>query len=647
MSDVIHGSVWRNFKGPDGSRFTSHRRNLALMMNVDWFQPFKHSPYSVGVIYLAVMNLPRAERFKRRNIIVVGILPGPGEPSSLNPFLVPVVTELKELWKTGVEVCHPSSPGVPQRFFAALLLVACDVPAARKLCGFLGHGAKRGCSKCKKEFIPGLNFGDKMNFGEFENCLHRTNQEHRSEAQEILLEDTFQGREDKQTQYGTCYTELMQLEYFDCIRFTIIDPMHNLFWGTAKHMVKNVWLPNKTLKPADLKSIQNLIDNMKVPSNIGRIPNKIATSFGSFTSEQWKLWTVVYSEFALKKYLPAEDYKLWLLFVTACRVLTAPVITTRSLAHAHSSLVQFCKKFESMYGQMQVTPNMHLHSHLINSVLDYGPVHNFWLFSFERFNGILGGFKTNQRAIETQLMRKFLHEQDIKDLQFPNLFREQLEPLFHQMSNTSVDPFQDISSVVALLSLSEGAVTKSDLWLESWACTCIAPHKMDYLDNDELCYLMASYSVFLDGVEITNGTVIFDCYATVEFCGDRYGSLDSRSERSSYITAPWVGIDGQIDPNTSDSRPGVVHYYLKQNLLLNGGWQTIVMARVSWFQRHPDRHKHNSGSTEIWCRDIFEPLGPASFIPVQRFQHKFVGSVQPWRRENVLFVLPLERKIYL
>ena len=190
-------------------------------------------------------------------------------------------------------------------------------------------------------------------------------------------------------------------------------------------------------------------------------------------------------------------------------------------------------------------------------------------------------------------------------------------------------------------------MTKSDLWLESWACTCTAPHKMDYLDNDELCYLMDSYSVFVDGVEITNGTVIFDCYATVEFCGDCYSSLDSRSERSSYITAPWAGIDGQIDPNTSDSRPGVVHYYLKQNLLLNGGWKTIVMARVSWFQRHPDRHKHNSGSTEIWCRDIFEPLWPASSIPVQRFQRKFVETVQLWRRENVLFVLPLERKIYL
>lgn len=103
-----------------------------------------------------------------------------------------------------------SKERVPQKFFAALLLVACDVPAARKLCGFLGHGAKRGCSKCKKKFIPGKHCGDKMNFGGFENCLHRTNEGQRSKAQEnlILHEDTYQGHEKKQTKYGTLYSEL-------------------------------------------------------------------------------------------------------------------------------------------------------------------------------------------------------------------------------------------------------------------------------------------------------------------------------------------------------------------------------------------------------------------------------------------------------
>ena len=134
---------------------------------------------------------------------------------------------------------HLSPAREPQKCFAALLLVACDVPAARKLCGFLGHGAKRGCSKCQKEFISREHFGDKMNFGGFEHRLHRTNEEHRSQAQEILMEDTYQGRENKEVKYGTRYSELMQLDYFDCIRYTIIDPMHNLFLGTAKHIMKN------------------------------------------------------------------------------------------------------------------------------------------------------------------------------------------------------------------------------------------------------------------------------------------------------------------------------------------------------------------------------------------------------------------------
>lgn len=36
----------------------------------------------------------------------------------------------------------------------AVLCVACDIPAGRKMCGFLGHSAKYGCSRCLKPF-PG------------------------------------------------------------------------------------------------------------------------------------------------------------------------------------------------------------------------------------------------------------------------------------------------------------------------------------------------------------------------------------------------------------------------------------------------------------------------------------------------------------
>ena len=65
---------------------------IAFMLNIDWFQPYTHTVYSVGVV---IMNLPRTVRFKRQNVIVVGII-GPTEPDhdELNNYLEPLVTEL-------------------------------------------------------------------------------------------------------------------------------------------------------------------------------------------------------------------------------------------------------------------------------------------------------------------------------------------------------------------------------------------------------------------------------------------------------------------------------------------------------------------------------------------------------------------------
>lgn len=88
--------------------------------------------------------------------------------------------------------------------------------------------------------------------------------------------------------YGTRYTELMLLPYFDCVRFHIIDPMHNLFTGTAKHIMKNVWLDSeKPLLGKDPR--ENEQKKLKVPASVGRMPKKIENSYGGFTTDQWKL----------------------------------------------------------------------------------------------------------------------------------------------------------------------------------------------------------------------------------------------------------------------------------------------------------------------------------------------------------------------
>ena len=65
------------------------------MLNIDWFQPYKLTDSSVGALYITIMNLPYKQRFKRENVILLGIIPGPCEPPrDINQYLRPLVKEL-------------------------------------------------------------------------------------------------------------------------------------------------------------------------------------------------------------------------------------------------------------------------------------------------------------------------------------------------------------------------------------------------------------------------------------------------------------------------------------------------------------------------------------------------------------------------
>ena len=85
-------------------------------------------------------------------------------------------------------------------------------------------------------------------------------------------------------------------------------------------------------------------------------------------------------------------------------------MTAADIAVADALLYTFCRHFECIYGQTAVTSNIHMHCHLVECVRDFSPMNSFWLYSFERYNGILGDKPTNNRAIEPQLLKRFVDE---------------------------------------------------------------------------------------------------------------------------------------------------------------------------------------------------------------------------------------------
>ena len=99
------------------------------MLNMDWFQPFINSQYSVGAIYAVICNLPRADRFKPQNILTLAVIPGPHEPKlhEINNYLYPIVNQLNQLWNGYNIITHEGNNG---RFVrGAIIGCSSDVPA--------------------------------------------------------------------------------------------------------------------------------------------------------------------------------------------------------------------------------------------------------------------------------------------------------------------------------------------------------------------------------------------------------------------------------------------------------------------------------------------------------------------------------------
>src|SRR5205823_8379286 len=192
-----------------------------------------------------------------------------------------------------------------------------------------------------------------------------------NEVHKQLAADWKEGSRAEQTRifadYGIRYSPLIKLPYMDLIRFTVIDPMHNLYLGTAKRMT-HYWTDEKQhdtghpiLTRADLKVIQEIIDTNPPPSNIGCIPHKIATDFSSFTADQWRSWILLYSTFCLHDYLLENHQRCWQMFISANALWGQRIISNEDIQKGHNFMLQFLHLTESLCGLEFIMPNMHMH----------------------------------------------------------------------------------------------------------------------------------------------------------------------------------------------------------------------------------------------------------------------------------------------
>ena len=336
-------------------------------------------------------------------------------------------------------------------------------------------------------------------------------------------------------------------------------------------------------------------------------------------------------------------------------ILCQPLISEHDAKAAHALLLRFCCAFETSYGAYAVTPNMHLHTHLLECILDYGPIYSFWLFSFERYNGLLGSYHTNQRSVEMQVMRKFLLDLKVQELVSTEPFDTSLQHLLRNLlerkqvgSAQGTHELYTQSESASNVHLPQQQISPSADYLNLTRITCVPPYTMEMINPDSVEYLKQAYSTVLPNINLSQVPSLYQCYREIEVGGERIGSTRSRLDRSCFIQAHWVQVGGQINtpPTEFCLRPGIIDYFCQQRLLVGSSSQSVLMACVRWLQPHPSRSLFGSPH-EVWSYNVFEPYGPASYMPIQRVHNQFVSCKIELSGEHVLVVCPLPRKIYM
>ena len=399
IADIYDGKRWKTFfDDKENELFFQPEKadtHLGITFNLDWFQMFERSNHSTGALYGVINNLPPHERFQPENMLIGLITPGPKEASKhqINHYISPFVDQLLDLWD-GVNLStneHPEG----RKIRAALIGLACDLPAGRKLCGHISYLS--ACHWCYKKADSSRSFGGFDDMGEWFKL--RDPKLHRQNALMWRACKTNNAREEHVRKTHTRWSELLRLPYFDPITFLPIDALHNLFIGDGSWLMKRIWIEKEKITKEKLQIITDRLKRLHLPPDIGRMPyNKINVTDGfvGLTGDEWKNFYIIASPIVLYDLLDDEvDRRILNYFVRAITIFTCKILSPGLLEKGHRLFIKLVKLIEEAYGCEKISPNLHLSLHIAESCLLYGPLSSFWCYGFERMNGILGEFFIN------------------------------------------------------------------------------------------------------------------------------------------------------------------------------------------------------------------------------------------------------------
>ena len=178
-----------------------------------------------------------------------------------------------------------------------------------------------------------------------------------------------------------------------------------------------------------LLHIDKRLLSIKPISELSRAPQSVNDRAHCKASE-FRSFLLYYSLPIMKDTLPDNYFQHFTLLVTAIRKLLGTSINRRDIAVSTKYLEIFCKHHALLYGDKEMTANIHSLLHLVDTVEDLGPLWVYSCFYFKSLNGLLLKYVHGTQGIGLQFLENFFTLQSFPLLNnmpplpnFPHFFK--------------------------------------------------------------------------------------------------------------------------------------------------------------------------------------------------------------------------------
>lgn len=476
---------------------------LPLTVNTDGAKVFKSSSYSLWLIQLYQGYLPPSERYKIENVMIVAVYFGTKKPC-MREFFYPFLRDLRKINDdNGINFVHN---GKQHQFMPFVFNCCSDLPATTSLLEMNGHSGRYACSKCDH---PGKLIKSKTNNS---STIRYIKAKYDIRTHESIVDIYSQLKQKQIAIKGiknvSCF---IAAKDFDLVKSVSIDHMHCVELGVMKKLL-HLWLDTKNhsqpfyIKKKNQVLLSSRIVSIKPVNEMLRKPKSILL-LGEYKANEFRSLMLYFLRFALPGVLDTKYIKHFHLLCTAMYLLLGENISQNNINEAENRIQRFADEFEALYGENNVTMNLHLIRHLASTVRELGPLWSQSSYGFESNNGIVVKGNTSKNNIVHQITWKYTMKHTIKIPSIGNNKRAIGKPKTITLSAKDVE-----------LYVNHGYKLKNEKYLNIYCYTFLNGSKF----TSKMCKEISTIDYF---VQLKDGSVGSVCYY-VPFNSILYACID-------------------------------------------------------------------------------------------------------------------------